>query len=54
MELRIHGSKNEVEAMAEWLPALFPVVKRVRIRKDSDGPLHRLYADVYPTGRTGQ
>jgi hypothetical protein len=54
MQLRIHGSKNEVYAMAEWLPSLFPLVKRIRIRKDRDGFGYRLYADVYPTGRTSQ
>ena len=51
MQIRIHGTKHEVDAMAEWLPAIFPVVQRVRIRKDNDGPLYRLYADIYPTGR---
>jgi hypothetical protein len=51
MQLSLHGTKHEVQAMAEYLPAIFPVVKRVRIRKDSTGPLYRLYADIYPLGR---
>ncbi|HLX49513.1 MAG TPA: hypothetical protein VKS82_14385 [Streptosporangiaceae bacterium] len=50
MQLSLHGTKHEIYAMAEWLPAVFPLVKRTRIRKDSDGPLYRLYADVYPLG----
>jgi hypothetical protein len=51
MQIRIRGTKNEIDAMREWLPTLFPVVTRIAIRKDRDGPLYRLYADVYPTGR---
>jgi hypothetical protein len=51
MQIRIRGTKNEIEAMAEWLPALFPVVTRIFVRKDHDGPLYRLYADVHPTGQ---
>jgi hypothetical protein len=48
MQIRLRGTENEVYAMREWLPALFPVVRRVVIRKDHDGPQYRLYADVYP------
>jgi hypothetical protein len=51
MQIRIHGTRDEVTAMREWLPRLFPVVQRVQVKKDHDGPLYRLYADVYPTGR---
>jgi len=51
MHIRIHGTRDEITAMREWLPRLFPVVDRVRIYPDRTGPLYRLYADVYPTGR---
>ena len=54
MHIRIHGTKNEVEAMREWLPLLFCVVEYVHIRKDRNGPLYRLYADVHPLGRSAQ
>ena len=51
MQIRLYGPKDEIEAMREWLPSLFPVVERVRVHKERDGTWYRLYADVYPTGR---
>jgi hypothetical protein len=47
MQLHIHGTKHEVDAMAEWLPSLFCVVEFVHVYKDHDGPLYRLDADVH-------
>ena len=54
MEIRIRGTRDEVAAMQFYLPAIFPVVTGLRIRKDRSGPLYRLYADVYPSQRDRQ
>jgi hypothetical protein len=48
MQIRIRGTKNEVEAMREWLPLLFCVVEYAHITKENDGPFYQLDADVHP------
>ncbi|KWX01995.1 hypothetical protein LI90_3030 [Carbonactinospora thermoautotrophica] len=46
MEIRLHGTRAEVEQAAARLRLVFNVIHRSRPRKDRNGSLYRLYLTV--------